>query len=184
VQTRKKAVSPAFIAAALSAIDGASMSFWNESDPHRLKQDNFYSPQLTMAAPLPVCTTTGSLNEARRSAKDEYEQPDLSYHQYPVSKATNAVGIYRVGGLKFSAGDKLQGTAEEYKDASLRMSVHFGHMCGSSGAGPSDRWRIFRAQCQAPRRRALLLGKRQTEERLNIRSEGHTKTDFTCSLSD
>jgi len=28
--------------------------------------------------------------------------------------------------LKFSSGDKLKGTAEEYKDASLGMSVHFG----------------------------------------------------------
>jgi Lipocalin-like domain len=37
-----------------------------------------------------------------------------------------AVEIYRADRLKFSTGDKLKGTAEEYKDASLGMSVHFG----------------------------------------------------------
>jgi hypothetical protein len=37
-----------------------------------------------------------------------------------------AVEIYRADRLKFSTGDKLNGTAEEYKDASLGMSVHFG----------------------------------------------------------
>ena len=34
--------------------------------------------------------------------------------------------IYRAERLKFSSGDKFHGTAEEYKDASLGMSVHFG----------------------------------------------------------
>jgi hypothetical protein len=37
-----------------------------------------------------------------------------------------AVEIYRADRVKFSSGDKLKGTAEEYKDASLGMSVHFG----------------------------------------------------------
>jgi translation initiation factor 2B subunit (eIF-2B alpha/beta/delta family) len=37
-----------------------------------------------------------------------------------------AVEICRADRLKFSSGDKLKGTAEEYKDASLGMSVHFG----------------------------------------------------------
>jgi Lipocalin-like domain len=37
-----------------------------------------------------------------------------------------AVEIYRADRLKFSSGDKLNGTAEEYKEASLGMSVHFG----------------------------------------------------------
>jgi len=37
-----------------------------------------------------------------------------------------SVQIYRADRLKFSSGDKLKGTAEEYKEASLSMSVHFG----------------------------------------------------------
>ena len=34
--------------------------------------------------------------------------------------------IFRTDRIKFASGDKLRGTAEEYKDASLGMSCHFG----------------------------------------------------------
>ena len=34
--------------------------------------------------------------------------------------------IYRAERLKFSSGDKFKGTLEEYRDASLSTSVHFG----------------------------------------------------------
>jgi hypothetical protein len=37
-----------------------------------------------------------------------------------------SVQIYRAERRKFSSGDKLKGTAEEYKEASLSTSVHFG----------------------------------------------------------
>jgi hypothetical protein len=37
-----------------------------------------------------------------------------------------SVQIYRAERVKFSSGDKLKGTPDEYKDASLGMSVHFG----------------------------------------------------------
>ena len=37
-----------------------------------------------------------------------------------------SVQIYRAERLKFSSGDKFQGTLEEYKDASLSASVHYG----------------------------------------------------------
>jgi lipocalin-like protein len=37
-----------------------------------------------------------------------------------------SVQIYRADRLKFSVGDKLKGTPEEYKDVSLGMSAHFG----------------------------------------------------------
>lgn len=37
-----------------------------------------------------------------------------------------SVQIYRADRLKFSSGDKLQGSPEEYKDASLSTSSHFG----------------------------------------------------------
>src|SRR5258708_29135342 len=34
--------------------------------------------------------------------------------------------IFRADRMKFASGDKLQGTLDEYKDASLGMSCHFG----------------------------------------------------------
>jgi hypothetical protein len=37
-----------------------------------------------------------------------------------------SVSIYRADRLKFASGDKPKGTPEEYKDASLSMSDHFG----------------------------------------------------------
>jgi Lipocalin-like domain len=37
-----------------------------------------------------------------------------------------SVQIYRAERLKFSSGDKLKGTPQEYRDASLSTSVHFG----------------------------------------------------------
>lgn len=37
-----------------------------------------------------------------------------------------SVQIYRAERLKFSSADKLKGTPEEYKEASLSTSVHFG----------------------------------------------------------
>lgn len=37
-----------------------------------------------------------------------------------------SVQIYRADRLKFSSGDRLKGTSEEYKEASLSTSVHFG----------------------------------------------------------
>lgn len=37
-----------------------------------------------------------------------------------------SVQIYRADRMKFSSGDKLKGTAEEYKEAALSTSVHFG----------------------------------------------------------
>lgn len=37
-----------------------------------------------------------------------------------------SVQIYRAQRLKFASGDKLTGTAEEFKDAALGSSTHFG----------------------------------------------------------
>jgi hypothetical protein len=37
-----------------------------------------------------------------------------------------SVQIYSANRRRFASGDKLKGTAEEYKDASLSTSVHFG----------------------------------------------------------
>jgi hypothetical protein len=37
-----------------------------------------------------------------------------------------SVQVYRAERLKFASGDKFKGTLEEYKEASLSTSVHFG----------------------------------------------------------
>lgn len=37
-----------------------------------------------------------------------------------------SVQIYRAERLKFASGDKLEGTPDEYREASLSTSVHFG----------------------------------------------------------
>ena len=37
-----------------------------------------------------------------------------------------SVQIYRAERMKFASGDKFEGTLEEYKEASLSSSVHFG----------------------------------------------------------
>ena len=46
-----------------------------------------------------------------------------------------SVQIYRAERKKFSSGDKLKGTPEEYKDASLGMSVHFGRFTVDQAKG-------------------------------------------------
>jgi Lipocalin-like domain len=43
-----------------------------------------------------------------------------------------SVQVYRSERLKFSSGDKFKGTLEEYKDASLSTSVHFGRYSADS----------------------------------------------------
>jgi len=45
-----------------------------------------------------------------------------------------SVQIYRADRLKFASGDKLKGTPEEYKEASLSTSVHFGRYTLDSAA--------------------------------------------------
>ena len=37
-----------------------------------------------------------------------------------------SIQIYRATRLKFSSGDKLKGAPDEYKDATLGMSIHYG----------------------------------------------------------
>src|SRR5262245_33787014 len=46
-----------------------------------------------------------------------------------------SVQIYRDDRVKFSSGDRLKGTPEEYKDALLGMSVHFGRYTVDSVKG-------------------------------------------------
>jgi hypothetical protein len=46
-----------------------------------------------------------------------------------------SVQIYRAERPRFSSGDKLKGTPEEYKEASLGMSVHFGRYTVDAAKG-------------------------------------------------
>ena len=45
------------------------------------------------------------------------------------------VQIFRAGRMKFVSGDKLRGTLDEYKDASLGMSSHFGRYSVDTAKG-------------------------------------------------
>jgi hypothetical protein len=55
-----------------------------------------------------------------------------------------SVQIYREDRAKFASGDKLHGTPEEYRDASLGMSCHFGRYTVDSAKGTIT-FRIERA---------------------------------------
>jgi hypothetical protein len=46
-----------------------------------------------------------------------------------------SVQIYRAEQVKFSSGDKLKGTPEEYRNASLSSSVHFGRYSVDAAKG-------------------------------------------------
>jgi hypothetical protein len=46
-----------------------------------------------------------------------------------------SVQIYRAEQVKFSSGDKLKGTPEEYRSASLSSSVHFGRYSVDAAKG-------------------------------------------------
>ena len=46
-----------------------------------------------------------------------------------------AVQIFRADRVKFASGDKRRGTPDEYKDASLGMSVHFGRYSVDAAKG-------------------------------------------------
>jgi hypothetical protein len=52
--------------------------------------------------------------------------PNPHGHAIFTADGHYSVQIYRADRLKFASGDKFQGTLEEYKEASLGMSVHFG----------------------------------------------------------
>jgi hypothetical protein len=88
------------------------------------------SPSLPAFAQTPSIVGTWVLTGADKILPDGTRVSDFgaSPHGLVIFTADGhyAVEIYRADRLKFSSGDKLKGTAEEYKDASLGMSVHFG----------------------------------------------------------
>lgn len=88
------------------------------------------SPSLSAYAQTPSIVGTWVLTGADKILPDGTRVSDFgaSPHGLVIFTADGhyAVEIYRADRLTFSSGDKLKGTAEEYKDASLGMSVHFG----------------------------------------------------------
>ena len=73
---------------------------------------------------------TWVLTGAEKLLPDGQRVPDygLNPHGLAIFTADGyySVQIYRAERLKFSSGDKFKGTLEEYRDASLSTSVHFG----------------------------------------------------------
>lgn len=73
---------------------------------------------------------TWILTKAEKVMPDGTRVPDYgpNPHGQAIFTADGhySVQIYRETRLKFASGDKFKGTLEEYKDASLGSSVHFG----------------------------------------------------------
>jgi Lipocalin-like domain len=73
---------------------------------------------------------TWVLTAAEKLLPDGKRVPDYGPNPHGLAIFTAdgyySVQIYRAERLKFSSGDKFKGTLEEYKDASLSTSVHFG----------------------------------------------------------
>jgi hypothetical protein len=88
------------------------------------------SSAVSAYAQTPSIVGTWALTRADKILPDGTRVSDFgaSPHGLVIFTADGhyVVEIYRADRLKFSSGDKLKGTAEEYKDASLGMSVHFG----------------------------------------------------------
>jgi Lipocalin-like domain len=85
---------------------------------------------LSAAAQANSIAGTWVLTAADKLLPDGTRVPDYgsSPHGLAIFTADGyySIQIYRAERLKFSSGDKFSGTPEEFKDASLSMSVHFG----------------------------------------------------------
>jgi hypothetical protein len=85
---------------------------------------------LTAAAQEPSIVGAWDLVGAEKQMPDGTRVSDYgpSPHGQAIFTADGrySVQIYRAERVKFASGDKFKGTPEEYKDASLGMSVHFG----------------------------------------------------------
>jgi len=73
---------------------------------------------------------TWTLTAAEKLLPDGKHVPDYGPNPHGLAIFTAdgyySVQIYRAERMKFASGDKFKGTLDEYKDASLSMSVHFG----------------------------------------------------------
>jgi hypothetical protein len=85
---------------------------------------------LSAAAQEPSIVGTWVLTAADKLLPDGKRVSDYGPNPHGLAIFTAdgyySVQIYRAERLKFSSGDKFKGTPEEYKEASLSTSVHFG----------------------------------------------------------
>jgi hypothetical protein len=86
--------------------------------------------QLPATAQTPSLVGTWVLSAADKLLPDGSRVSDYGEHPHGLVIFTSdgyySIQIYREQMRRFSSGDKLKGTPEEYKDASLGMSVHSG----------------------------------------------------------
>ena len=89
-----------------------------------------FAVSLSATAKEPSIVGTWILIGAEKLLPDGTRLPDYgpNPHGHAIFTADGyySVQIYRSERLKFASGDKFVGTPEEYKDASLSASVHFG----------------------------------------------------------
>jgi hypothetical protein len=89
----------------------------------------FATPLLTIAQESSI-TGTWVLTGAEKLLPDGSRVADYGENPHGLVIFTTdgyySVQIYRAERSKFASGDKLKGTPEEYKEASLTTSVHFG----------------------------------------------------------
>jgi hypothetical protein len=85
---------------------------------------------LAASAQTPNIVGTWILTKAEKLLPDGTRVSDYGENPHGLVIFTSdgyySVQIYRADRLKFSAADKLKGTPEEYKQATLSTSVHFG----------------------------------------------------------
>jgi hypothetical protein len=85
---------------------------------------------LSVKAQTPAIAGTWVLVKAEKLLPDGSRVSDYGENPHGIVLFTSdgyySVQIYRTDRQKFSSGDKLKGTPEEYKEASLSTSVHFG----------------------------------------------------------
>lgn len=84
----------------------------------------------TAKAQTPSIVGTWVLARAEKLLPDGTRVPDYGPGPHGLAIFTAdgyySVQIYRAERLKFASGDKVKGSPEEYRDASLSMSDHFG----------------------------------------------------------
>lgn len=99
-----------------------------------LKRTALITALLTVSASAMAQDTsiagTWILTAAEKLLPDGKRVPDYGPNPHGLAIFTAdgyySVQIYRAERLKFASGDKFQGTLDEYKDASLSASVHYG----------------------------------------------------------
>ena len=89
-----------------------------------------FAVSLSATAQEPSIVGTWVLIGAEKLLPDGTRVPDYGPNPHGQAIFTvdgyYSVQVYRAERLKFASGDKFKGTLEEYKDASLSTSVHFG----------------------------------------------------------